>query len=96
MHSAGGGNVGQLQLQARGFRDAEQALDDVGLDGDEQDFHLPGGGGTQNLIVPDDLSQGKGTFCWASYWMIWGDLGDIHRRQLDELGENVEPRRRRR
>ena len=54
---SGGGNVRQLEAQTGGLGDAEEALNDVGLDGDEQDFKFAGGRGTKDLIIPDDFGE---------------------------------------
>src|SRR5207245_1655269 len=86
----GGGNVGELQVEPGGLGDPEEAFDDIGLDGDEQDLQFAAGGRAQNLVIPDDLFEREGDVLLGLVLDDLGDFARVHRGKLDEFGEDVE------
>ena len=78
-----------MQAQAGFLGDAEQTLDHIGFDGDQEHLQFAGGRSAQNLVVPDHFLQREGDVLLRLILDDLGDLGGVDGRQFDELGEGV-------
>ena len=67
-------------MQSRRFRDAEQTLDDIGLDGDQQHLQFSAGRGTQDLVIPNHFGQREGDVLLRFVLDDLRDFTSINRR----------------
>src|SRR5262249_16606557 len=87
---SGRGNVHQLHAQARRFRGAEKPFHHVRFDGDEQYLQFSRRGRSQDLIIPNHFFERERDVLLGFVLDDLRDLGRVHRRELDELGKDVE------
>jgi hypothetical protein len=90
--NGGGGDIDELKAEAGVFGDFEEAFDDVGFDGDEEDFEFAGGGGAKDLVVPNDFIEWKGNVLLGFVLDDLGDFGGVDGGQFDEFGKGVKAR----
>ena len=85
--------VAKLQIQLGLGRHAEQALDNVRFDGHQQHFQFAARRRAEDLIIPHDFGQRERHVLLRLVLDDLIHLAGVHRRQLDELGKNMEARR---